>query len=289
MQQESRGKRMFQKLRRSLMAAVMGITLMTNAMVVCAEDLSDETVVMQEEDLSEDVAVMKEIEENIKEASPSSHKLGNLPSNSRRIYYIDVKKPGKLKLTVAGLAKKQKVEIRLSDVTHMSYAEATSAKPNAVFYFKKADTYEFEFDADSGNDAKITYTFESKSNQGGVSFAKAVTLKKGQKKSGIFGFETPYSKKQYYKLKITKEELVKLKFTKSESCSKTDTLQVVIYKSNDKENHIDAGHLFEDQKSGTFYIRNSKNRKTEPGTYYIVVSKVYQSSGFDYSLTWLNK
>ena len=230
---------------------------------------------------------MQEIEEEIKEASPSVHKLGNLPSNSKRIYYIDVKKPGKLKLTVAGLAKKQKVEIALSDVTHYSYAEVTSEKPNAVFYFKKADTYEFE--SDPGNDAKITYTFEGKSNQGGTSFAKAVTLKKGQKKSGIFGFEMPYSKKQYYKLKITKEELVKLKFTKNESCSKTDTLQVLIYKSNDKENHVDVGRIFEGQKSGTFYIRNSKNHKTEPGTYYIVVSKLYQSSGFDYSLTWLNK
>lgn len=279
---------MFQKLRRSLMAAVMGIALMTNAMVVCAEDLSDETVVIQEEDLSEDVAVMQEIEENIKEAS-LSRKVGNLPSNSRRIYYIDVKKPGKLKLTVAGLEKKQKVEIRLSDVTHMSYAEVTSEKPNAVFYFKKADTYEFEFDADSGNDAKITYTFEGKSNQGGTSFAKAVTLKKGQKKSGIFGFETPYSKKQYYKLKITKEELVKLKFTKSESCSKTDTMQIEIYKSDDKKKPIDWDRLYEGQKSGTFYIRNNKNYKTEPGTYYIVVSKIYYSSGFDYSLTWLSK
>lgn len=280
---------MFQKLRRSLMAAVMGIALMTNAMVVCAEDLSDETVVMQEEDLSEDVAVMKEIEENIKEASPSSRKLGNLPSNSSRIYYIDVKKPGKLKLTVAGLAKKQKVEIMLSDVSHMSYAEVTSEKPNAVFYFKKADTYEFEFESDPGNDAKITYTFEGKSNQGGTSFAKAVTLKKGQKKSGIFGFETPYSKKQYYKLKITKEELVKLKFTKSESCSKTDTMQIEIYKSDDKKKPIDWDRLYEGQKSGTFYIRNNKNYKTEPGTYYIVVSKIYYSSGFDYSLTWLSK
>ena len=243
------------------MAAVMGIALMTNAMVVCAEDLSDETVVMQEEDLSEDVAVMKEIEENIKEASPSSRKLGNLPSNSSRIYYIDVKKPGKLKLTVAGLAKKQKVEIMLSDVSHMSYAEVTSEKPNAVFYFKKADTYEFEFESDPGNDAKITYTFEGKSNQGGTSFAKAVTLKKGQKKSGIFGFETPYSKKQYYKLKITKEELVKLKFTKSESCSKTDTMQIEIYKSDDKKKSIDWDRLYEGQKSGTFYIRNNKNYK----------------------------
>lgn len=280
---------MFQKLRRSLMAAVMGIALMTNAMVVCAEDLSDETVVMQEEDLSEDVAVMKEIEENIKEASPSSRKLGNLPSNSSRIYYIDVKKPGKLKLTVAGLAKKQKVEIMLSDVSHMSYAEVTSEKPNAVFYFKKADTYEFEFESDPGNDAKITYTFEGKSNQGGTSFAKAVTLKKGQKKSGIFGFETPYSKKQYYKLKITKEKLVKLKFTKSESCSKTDTMQIEIYKSDDKKKSIDWDRLYEGQKSGTFYIRNNKNYKTEPGTYYIVVSKIYYSSGFDYSLTWLSK
>ncbi len=279
---------MFQKLRRSLMAAVMGIALMTNAMVVCAEDLSDETVVIQEEDLSEDVAVMQEIEENIKEAS-LSRKVGNLPSNSRRIYYIDVKKPGKLKLTVAGLAKKQKVEIRLSDVTHMSYAEVTSAKPNAVFYFKKADTYEFEFDADSGNDAKITYTFEGKSNQGGTSFAKAVTLKKGQKKSGIFGFETPAQKKQFYKLKISKEELVKIKFTKGNSCSSTDLMFVEIYRSNDKKNAVTWGSIYEGQNSATLYVRNSKNYKTEPGTYYVVVSKVYKSSGFDYSLTWLNK
>lgn len=268
---------MFKKLRRSLVAAVMGIAMMTNAMVVCAEDLSEEATITQE------------IEEEIKEASPSVHKLGNLPSNSKRIYYIDVKKPGKLKLTVAGLAKKQKVEIALSDVTHYSYAEVTSEKPNAVFYFKKADTYEFEFESDPGNDAKITYTFESKSNQGGTSFAKAVTLQKAQKKSGILGFETPYSKKQYYKLKINKEELVKLKFSKSESCSKTDTMQIEIYKSDDKKKPIDWARLYEGQKSGTFYIRNNKNYKTEPGTYYIVVSKIYYSSGFDYSLTWLSK
>lgn len=268
---------MFKKLRRSLVAAVMGIAVMTNAMVVCAEDLSEEATITQK------------IEEEIKGASPSVHKLGNLPSNSKRIYYIDVKKPGKLKLTVAGLAKKQKVEIALSDVTHYSYAEVTSEKQNAVFYFKKANTYEFEFESDPGNDAKITYTFESKSNQGGTSFAKAVTLQKGQKKSGILGFETPYSKKQYYKLKINKEELVKLKFSKSESCSKTDTMQIEIYKSDDKKKPIDWDRLYEGQKSGTFYIRNNKNYKTEPGTYYIVVSKIYYSSGFDYSLTWLSK
>lgn len=50
MQQESRGKRMFQKLRRSLMAVVMGIAVMTNAMVVSAMDLNEKITVEQEFD-----------------------------------------------------------------------------------------------------------------------------------------------------------------------------------------------------------------------------------------------
>lgn len=94
-------------------------------------------------------------------------------------------------------------------------------------------------------------------------------------------------KKQYYKFKITKEELVKIKMTKGDSSSKRDILYVEVYKSNNKKNSVAKGYIYEGQKSGTLYIRNSGNYKTAPGTYYVAVSKWNMSSNFDYSLTWL--
>lgn len=53
------------------------------------------------------------------------------------------------------------------------------------------------------------------------------------------------------------------------------------------KNRVTWGWIYEGQGKATLYIRNSKNHKTIPGTYYIVLSKAFKTSGFDYSLTWL--
>lgn len=280
MQQESRGKRMFQKLRRSLMAVVMGIAVMTNAMVVSAMDLNEK------------ITVEQEFDQEFKEAS-SPHNLGKV-TTELEFYKFSIKSPGKVKLKISGLSKKQKVYMVLYDKDYTSLTgdqkSLVFSESSMVFYLKSAGTYYFRLKCDSGETVNVSYTFEKRSNQGGTSFAKAVTLKKSEKKNGILGFDWPVEKNQYYKLKVAKEELVKIKFAKGNSSSDRDTLKVIVYKLiNKKKQRIDVGHLFEGQKSGTFYIRNSENHKTEPGTYYIVVSKVYQTSGFDYSLTWLNK
>ena len=270
---------MFRKLTRSLVATVMAIAVMTNAMVVCAMDLNEE------------IAVGQEFDQELREAS-SPHNLGKV-TTELEFYKFSINSPGKVKLKISGLSKKQQVYMVLYDKDYTSLTgdqkSVDFSHPTMVFYLKSAGTYYFRLKCDSGEAVNASYTFERRSNQGGTSFAKAVTLKKSEKKNGVLGFDSPVEKNQYYKLKIAKEELVKVKFTKGNSSSNKDTMKVRIYKLNDKENPVDVGYLFEGQKSGIFYIRNSKNHKTEPGTYYIVVSKVYQTSGFDYSLTWLNK
>lgn len=78
-----------------------------------------------------------------------------------------------------------------------------------------------------------------------------------------------------------------IKVTKGNSCSSVDTMCVQVYKANDKKHPVTWGYIYEGQGSATLYIRNSENYRTKPGTYYVVVAKMYRDSSFNYSLTWL--
>ncbi len=205
---------------------------------------------------------------------------------SYRFYTIPVKEAGEIKVIINGLTKKNKVTVGLES-DYKSVKDVKAEKPNAVFYVKNPDNYVLSISNYSHNTIQLSYSFTKKENQGGNSFSKAAALKKGLKKNGIFGFDTLVNKKQYYKLKIAKEELVKLKVKKGNSCSSKDTMCVQVYKANDKKHPVTWGYIYEGQSSATLYIRNSENYRTKPGTYYVVASKMYRDSSFDYSLTWL--
>lgn len=263
---------MMRNLKKRILIAVMGITFIMNAVMAYANESIEETYAPGQS----------------VNAQNGYHYLGESPDNSLRFYFFPVKSAGEIKIRIDGLTNNNKVLIALEGDNEVS--ENTEIKPgktSAVFYVKKSNNYILRIINDSKNTVKAYYSFAKRTSQGGSSFSKAVTLKKGVKKSDVFGFDTPVEKKQYYKFKITKEELVKIKMTKGDSCLTADELCVKVYKSNNKKNVISKGNIYEGQKSATLYIRNSRNYKTAPGTYYVVVSKWNMSSNFDYSLTWL--
>ncbi len=209
-------------------------------------------------------------------------------TDAYKFYKVTVKNPGMLRIKFTGLNGNVKAALFDSQKIMLS-SETTvkAAKPQATYYVGKTGTYFFRLKCAAGKTAIAKYMFSKRIKLGGTTFAKADILKKGVKKSSIFGFEGSTSQKQYFKIKITNEELVRVKITKGNSCSDEDTVYIRIYKSNDKKNRVTWGWIYEGQGKATLYIRNSKNHKTIPGTYYIVLSKAFKTSGFDYSLTWL--
>lgn len=266
---------MLKKVRRNIIVVLMAIVMLLNTVDTYAKESSENLILLQD----------------MKSVSPS-HQLGKITMDIE-FYKFKVSAAGKITLSISRLSNRQKVYAVLygTDNQYLNYELATiePKNPKLVFYVKKPGTYTFRLNSNTKETLSASYTFEKKSNQGGASYSKATILKKGVKKSGILGSDTPIGKKQFYKFKISKEELVRLKITKGESCSFMDTVFVGVYKANDKKNPVSWGYIYEGQKNGTLYIRNSKNHKTEPGTYYVVVKKIYERSGFDYSLTWLNK
>lgn len=227
----------------------------------------------------------------VKGEASSTHSLGSLPTNPK-YYKISVKNPGKMVLKVTGLKGYGSAiaELCEKDKCGLTGLNEMDAKTSHVtYYIRKPGVYYLRLSRSYHSPASAEYTFTPNANQGGTSFSKAASLKKEQKKKGIFGFETKVKEKQYYKFTISKEELVKIKFTKGDSCLPIDTMRIEVYESGNKNKAVTGGKVYEGQKEATLYIRNSKNYKTIPGTYYIVVSKVTEEAAFDYSLTWLKK
>ncbi len=265
---------MLRKIKKSLLIAVMIVAVMMNETMVYANETMRETYVLGKSVRTEG----------------GFRYVGESPGNSLRFYSIPVKSAGEIKIRIDGLTKKNKVLIALEGDNETSEnVEIKPGKTNAVFYVRKPNSYIMRIINDSRDTVKAYYSFAKKASQGGNSFSKAVTLKKGVKKSDVFAFNTPWGKQQFYKFKITKEELVKIKMTKGNSCSEKDVLCVEVYKSNNKKKPFLCEYIYEGQKSATLYIRNNKNHKTSPGTYYVAISKCYKFSSFDYSLTWLEK
>lgn len=268
----------YKRIKKVVLLAAMSLLVFVNSEIAYARNLALE-------DRFPGLEV--ENEEKGAQATNISNSLGQV-TDVYKYYEISVKSPGLLILKFVGLEGNGKTALFNFQKTMLS-EEITvkAANPQAAYYIGKAGTYYLRLKCAARKTAGAKYTFTKKVKLGGSSFAKAEVLKKGVKKCGILGFEAYPSQRQYFKLKITKEELVRVKITKGDSCSKRDCVEVQVYKSNDKEHTVTWDCMYEGQGKGTLYIRNSGNRKTEPGTYYIVLSKTFPTSGFDYSLTWL--
>ncbi len=268
----------YRKIAKTIAMAVMSLVVFMNSEIAYAGGLVVE---------DEQPGMEEEIEEEDDQAKNVSHSLGKV-TDAYKYYKVSVKSPGMLVLKFTGLEGKAKATLVNSENMSLSFETTVKpSKPRAVYYVGKSGTYYFWMKCAKGKTANAKYTFTKKPKLGGMSYAKAEVLKKGAKKCSVLGFEASTEQKQYFKVKITKEQLVRVKITKGNSCSETDTVFVEVYKSNDKKNRVTWGWMYEGQGKGTLYIRNSKNHKTEPGTYYIVLSKSYSTSGFDYSLTWM--
>lgn len=264
---------MYKRVSKCLVSLLLIFFMSINTMNVYAEGQYQETLAVSEFNQAAKAASGAWF---VAEISPISH----------RFYTIPVKYAGEIKVIITGLTKKNKVTVGLES-DYKSFIDVKADNPNAIFYVRTADHYVLDILNYSDNTIQVSYTFTKKENQGGNSFSKATTLKKGVKKNGIFGFDTLVDKKQFYKFKIAKEELVKIKVTKGNSCSSKDTICVQVYKANDKKHPVTWGYIYEGQGSATLYIRNSENYRTKPGIYYVVVAKMYRDSSFNYSLTWL--
>ncbi len=266
------------KIGKAVLMAVMSLMVFVNTQTAYARNLAAEDKLFG----LENKIVGKESQD-----TNTSNSLGQV-TDVYKYYEISVKSPGQLVLKFVGLEGNGKTALFNSQKKMLSEETTVkAANPQAAYYIGKAGTYYLRLKCAARKTARAKYTFTKKAKLGGSSFANAEVLKKGVKKCGIFGFEAYPSQRQYFKLKIAKEELVRVKITKGDSCSNTDCVKVQVYKSNDKEHTVTWDRMYEGQGKGTLYIRNSGSRKTEPGTYYIVLSKLFPASGFDYSLTWL--
>ncbi|MCI8484220.1 MAG: hypothetical protein HFH41_07755 [Lachnospiraceae bacterium] len=271
---------MVKKMKRAIIAAIISAIMVGNVSSVYAKELCPDISKVQINEIKG--------KENTEVA------LGKLTEQSK-YYKINIKSPGKIKLKVKGLKNNQTAFASLckNDPIHSELEgtkNLTAKVPSAVYYIRKPGIYYFWINCIGTKNAYAAYTFSTNKNEGGSSYSKATTLKKNQKRVGVIGFDTTCDQRQYYKFTISKEELVKIKIAKGDSCANDDTMQVDVYKLNNKKRkHIIKDRIYEDQNGGTLYIRNSKKYKTQPGTYYIAVSKITNRAAFDYSLTWLKE
>lgn len=269
---------MVKKIKRAIIAAIISTMMIGNVSSVYAKEL--------------DTANVEIVKNEVQKGAGNTYNLGTI-SGDAKYYKISVKSPGKISLKITGLSGNQTVNAAWCDSEKMSLTkEMNKVKekaPYVTYYVKTPGIYYLRLRNMSSSKVKASYTFTPNSNQGGKSFSKATILKKDKKQTGIFGFETKMSDKQYYKFTVSKEELVKIKFSKGNSCSPMDTMKIEIFEKKDKKDAVTWGWIYEGQKGATLYIRNSEKHKTKPGTYYVVLSKVTKDAAFDYSLTWLKK
>lgn len=242
---------------------------------------------------------MKESVVNIKAASLEKTQIvaeNKVKGSAGRLYskYVEVNTSGKsekIVVTIPEYTKNKNVAIVLRNCYKNPISETinvTNSSQKVTFFVNGGSKYYVEI---SANDINLKYNISRtvQSASSGKSFSKAVTIKPGSAKGDVIGYNDSIEVKQYYKIKVNKEKLVKLKIKKSESSGLLDVMKVsVYYKSINEKNRVEMGYLYEGQKSACMLIRNNKKKKTkpEPGTYYIVVSKVYKDSGFQYSISY---
>lgn len=215
-------------------------------------------------------------------------------SVSRGMFYRDFEinttaKAEKIVISVPGYVQDNFVRVTLRNSEGGYISEPTlitSSSQKVTYYLKGASKYYVEALLND-TDIKVKMKRTTETASSGKSSNAATTINAGNAKGDVMGYNTSKATKQYYKIKVDKEKLVKLNIKKSESSGSLDVMKIsVYYKSIDKKNKVEVGTLYEGQKGAYMLIRNSTKKQTKPGTYYIVVSKVYGRSGFQYSISY---
>lgn len=198
-------------------------------------------------------------------------------------------KAEKLVVSVPEFTKGNYVRVILCDNNKNQISEPTkitSSSQKVTYFVKSGSKYYIEAHVNNAN-IRINVKKTALVTSAGKSFNAATTIKAGDTKGDVIGFNNGTGMKQYFKIKVDKEKLVKLSLRKTESSGSLDSMKIAIYyKSINEKNRIETGTLYEGQKSAYMLIRNSKNKQTKPGIYYIVISKSFAKSGFQYSITY---
>lgn len=239
---------------------------------------------------------MKEKVVNIKAASLERTQIvaeNKVKGSSGRLYskYVEVNTSGKsekIVVTIPEYTKNKNVAIVLRNCYKNPISEIikiTNSSQKATFFVNGGSKYYVEI---SANDINLKYNISRtvQSSSSGKSFSKAATIKPGSAKGDVIGYNDNIEIMQYYKIKVDKEKLVKLNIKKSESSGLLDQMNIKVYKSTNTKKVVATGSLYEGQKNAYILIRNSKSKKTEKGTYYIVISKNYMDSGFQYNISY---
>ena len=198
-------------------------------------------------------------------------------------------KAEKINVSVPEFSNGNSVRVVLCDSNKNQISEPIKIKSSSqkVTYFVKGGSKYYIEAQVNDTRLKINVKKTALAASSGKSSNAATTIKTGDTKGDVIGFNNGTGTKQYFKIKVDKEKLVKLSLQKTESSGSLDSMKIAIYyKSINEKNRIEKGTLYEGQKSAYMLIRNSKNKQTKPGTYYIVISKLFAKAGFQYSITY---
>ena len=156
-------------------------------------------------------------------------------------------------------------------------------KDNKVVYPVKKNTSYYIRMRSSVGIFNVKYSFKAITEKSGSSVKKAVSFTKGKTVSGLI--IPGESKKDYYKIKLTKEQIVSLKVKGNVSSGK---IQIKFYKDSKLKKSIGSATLYKYGQSITLKSINYSNKhKLSKGTYYVVIERKDKYSSGNYSIQWM--
>lgn len=164
-------------------------------------------------------------------------------------------------------------------ISDSAYTSATM--PRTVFAVKKNTTYYIKIDAiDDITAYKISFT--AVTEKSGSKISKAVAIKKGKTVKGLI--LPGDSKKDYFKLTVSKAQVVKIQVKGDVS---SGIIKVNIYGDKAKKRSIGSIWISEAGYNRKYTIYTIGSKKLRKGTYYFSVERANKKTNGQYSIKWM--
>lgn len=201
-------------------------------------------------------------------------------TNGETVYHrISIKKAGYITVEGAAFSEdaQKSLDIEFTDANQRDLESKTLKKSNGytTYFGVKKGTYYIAASPADDESYQLRYFFNAVTDKSGSSKSRAVTLKNGKTRRGLFLASESVGSRDWFKIVLNKKQ----KFSYQVDCRTGNKIKVKIIP---KKKGVSISKNLQTTKTGG-YIFNTTNQAPK-GTYYIRVSKASGSSGY-YSIT----